>query len=55
MPLLCGAKTAKAFCIYIKKASNSTQAIVWSFFIADGKVIASWSELSEKALSFNKS
>ena len=25
------------------------------FFIADGKVIASWSKISEKALPFNKS
>ena len=25
------------------------------FFIADGKVIASWNELTEKGLSFNKS
>lgn len=48
MPLLCGVKTAKALCIYIKKSLELYTSDCVEFFIADGKVIASWNELSEK-------
>ena len=54
MPLLCGAKTAKAVYIYIKESLELYTSDCVEFFIADGKVIASWSELSEKGLPFNK-
>ena len=41
--------------IYIKNSLELYTSDCVEFFIADGKVIASWSELSEKAFSFNKS
>lgn len=41
--------------IYIKNSLELYTSDCVEFFIADGKVIASWSELSEKALSLNKS
>ena len=48
-------KQPKHFAFTLKESPELYTSDCVEFFIADGKVIASWNELSEKALSLNKS